>query len=90
MALSDDVNRGPAWSPGLRDAARETTGYWWLWLGAGVAWIVASLIILQFDTASITTVAAICRFTPLPSLSTGRASTTKAPDALRSCGQSRR
>jgi Short repeat of unknown function (DUF308) len=29
---------------------------WWLWLVAGVAWIVIALVILQFDQASITTV----------------------------------
>jgi uncharacterized membrane protein HdeD (DUF308 family) len=29
---------------------------WWLWLVAGVAWIVIALVILQFDDASITTV----------------------------------
>ena len=41
---------------GLRAAARDVTGYWWLWLVAGIAWIVISLVILQFDQASITTV----------------------------------
>jgi uncharacterized membrane protein HdeD (DUF308 family) len=41
---------------GLRGATREVTGYWWLWLVSGIAWIVISLVILQFDRASITTV----------------------------------
>jgi uncharacterized membrane protein HdeD (DUF308 family) len=40
----------------LRDAAREITGYWWLGLVAGIAWLVISLVILQFNSASITTV----------------------------------
>ena len=40
----------------LRQATREITGYWWLGLVAGIAWIVISLVILQFDDASITTV----------------------------------
>ncbi len=40
----------------LRQATRELTGYWWLGLVAGIAWIVISLVILQFDDASITTV----------------------------------
>jgi uncharacterized membrane protein HdeD (DUF308 family) len=40
----------------LRAAASEVTGYWWLWLLAGIAWIVISLVILQFDSASVTTV----------------------------------
>lgn len=47
---------GPAPFPGLRDATREITGYWWLQLIAGIAWVVLSLVILQFDSASITTV----------------------------------
>jgi uncharacterized membrane protein HdeD (DUF308 family) len=29
---------------------------WWLWLVAGIAWVVIALVILQFDKASITTV----------------------------------
>jgi uncharacterized membrane protein HdeD (DUF308 family) len=32
---------------------------WWLWLVTGVAWIVASLVILQFNHASITTIGVI-------------------------------
>jgi uncharacterized membrane protein HdeD (DUF308 family) len=42
--------------PSLRATAREATGYWWVGLVAGVAWLVAALVILQFDSASITTV----------------------------------
>jgi uncharacterized membrane protein HdeD (DUF308 family) len=42
--------------PSLRRAARDATGYWWAWLLAGIAWVVAALVILQFDHASITTV----------------------------------
>jgi uncharacterized membrane protein HdeD (DUF308 family) len=40
----------------LRETARETTGLWWLWLLAGIAWGVIALVILQYDAASITTV----------------------------------
>src|SRR3954447_17496482 len=40
----------------LRQAAREVTGYWWVGLVAGISWLVISLVILQFDTASIRTV----------------------------------
>jgi hypothetical protein len=46
-------------SPGLPEAgdvARRIGRLWWLWLVAGVAWIVIALVILQFDQASITTV----------------------------------
>ena len=32
---------------------------WWLWLLAGITWIVVSLIILQFDAASVTTVSVV-------------------------------
>jgi len=42
-----------------RDAAVQVTGLWWLWLLLGVCWIVASLVILQFNTASITTIGVI-------------------------------
>jgi hypothetical protein len=40
----------------LREAGAGIGKLWWLWLVAGVAWIVIALIILQFDQASITTV----------------------------------
>jgi uncharacterized membrane protein HdeD (DUF308 family) len=42
--------------PGLRDTTREITGYWWMPLVGGIAWLVISLVILQFDDASITTI----------------------------------
>ena len=42
-----------------RESAREITASWWLWLAAGIAWLVASLVILQFDSASVTTVGII-------------------------------
>jgi uncharacterized membrane protein HdeD (DUF308 family) len=40
----------------IRDNVREITGYWWVGLVAGIAWLVISLVILQFDAASVTTV----------------------------------
>ena len=46
----------PPFLSGLRETAREYTGYWWVFLVSGIAWIVISLVILQFDDASITTV----------------------------------
>ena len=42
--------------PSVRDAARPLTGYWWVFLVAGIAWTGAALVILQFDQASMTTV----------------------------------
>jgi Short repeat of unknown function (DUF308) len=43
---------------------RDVGRFWWLWLVTGIAWIVASLVILQFDRASVTTVGIIvgCMF----------------------------
>jgi uncharacterized membrane protein HdeD (DUF308 family) len=35
---------------------RTMANLWWLWLVAGVFWIVIALVVLQFDRASITTV----------------------------------
>ena len=46
----------------LRQATRQIAGYWWLALVAGIAWIVISLVILQFDSASITTVGILVGF----------------------------
>lgn len=40
----------------LRDSARKVTGYWWSLLMAGIAWVVAALVILQFNHASVATV----------------------------------
>jgi uncharacterized membrane protein HdeD (DUF308 family) len=40
----------------MPDPIREVTGLWWLYLVAGIAWIIIALVILQFDKASITTV----------------------------------
>jgi len=42
-----------------REAARQAAGFWWLWLVTGIAWIIAALVILQFDQASVTTVGVI-------------------------------
>jgi uncharacterized membrane protein HdeD (DUF308 family) len=39
-----------------REVAQAMVEYWWLWLVTGIAWIVAALVILQFDDASITTI----------------------------------
>ena len=39
-----------------RDAARTAAGFWWIGLVVGIMWLVAALVILQFDQASITTV----------------------------------
>ena len=43
---------------------RDVAGLWWLWLVTGIAWLVAALVVLQFDAASITTIGIIvgCMF----------------------------
>jgi uncharacterized membrane protein HdeD (DUF308 family) len=45
--------------PETTDAGRDLAGFWWLWLLVGVAWIAASLVVLQFNEASITTIGLI-------------------------------
>jgi uncharacterized membrane protein HdeD (DUF308 family) len=40
----------------VREVAGAIGNLWWLWLVAGIAWIVIALVILQFDSASVTTV----------------------------------
>jgi hypothetical protein len=40
----------------LRESTRRVTGYWWVLLIAGIAWVAFALVILQFDQASVTTV----------------------------------
>jgi hypothetical protein len=52
-ATSDLGARG---IPSLREDARSITGYWWVLLTAGIAWLAVALVILQFDDASVTTV----------------------------------
>ena len=47
---------GMAEQTSLGDKVREITGYWWVNLVAGITWLVLSLVILQFDSASVTTV----------------------------------
>ena len=52
----------PGIAPAFREATREATGYWWLSLVSGIAWLVISLVILQFDAASVTTVGVLIGF----------------------------
>jgi uncharacterized membrane protein HdeD (DUF308 family) len=45
-------------------AARQIGRMWWMWLVTGVLWLFAALVILQFDSAAVTTVGIIvgCMF----------------------------
>ena len=47
---------GPPLAGPAKEAVSQFTGYWWLWLAAGIAWIAISAVLLQFDQASVTTV----------------------------------
>jgi uncharacterized membrane protein HdeD (DUF308 family) len=40
-------------------AIEAVSGFWWIWLIVGILWVIASLVILQFDHASITTIGII-------------------------------
>ena len=42
-----------------REAIQALSKLWWLWLAFGIVWIAVSVVILQFDQASITTVGII-------------------------------
>jgi uncharacterized membrane protein HdeD (DUF308 family) len=42
-----------------RTTVRDISAYWWLWLVTGTIWVVVSLVVLQFDKASVTTVGII-------------------------------
>jgi uncharacterized membrane protein HdeD (DUF308 family) len=46
-------------TPEERGPLGEATSLWWLWLVTGILWLLASLVILQFDQASVTTVGVI-------------------------------
>lgn len=41
------------------EAATEVAKWWWMWLVAGIAWIVVAMVILQLDAASVRTVGVI-------------------------------
>src|SRR4051794_17415493 len=66
---AEEATMGSATSPALGASESQVLTldawrFWWLWLVAGIGWVVASLVILQFDRASITTVGVIigCMF----------------------------
>jgi len=41
------------------EVANEVGKLWWLWLVVGALWIIVGMVVLQFETASITTVGVI-------------------------------
>ncbi len=64
--MTEHAARGDLGTPpkesGLRELAREITGYWWLSLVAGICWIIVAITILQFDETSVRTVGVIVGF----------------------------
>jgi uncharacterized membrane protein HdeD (DUF308 family) len=46
------------------ELAFDPRPFWWMWLVTGIAWVIAALVVLQFDAASVTTVSVIigCMF----------------------------
>ena len=52
----------PRFLSDIRQAARKYTGYWWVFLVSGIAWLVIALVLLQFDEASVTTVGVLVGF----------------------------
>jgi uncharacterized membrane protein HdeD (DUF308 family) len=53
------VSSSDVGAAGGAGAIRQVAGFWWLWLVTGIIWVVAALVILQFDQASVTTVGVI-------------------------------
>jgi uncharacterized membrane protein HdeD (DUF308 family) len=58
-AAAPDLGHSDMPVEGAREVAREAARFWWIWLVAGALWCVASIVILQFDSASITTIGVI-------------------------------
>jgi uncharacterized membrane protein HdeD (DUF308 family) len=63
-AVSPGVGGPTPASAGTGVLERDVGDFWWLWIVTGIAWTIAALVILQFDSASITTIAIIvgCMF----------------------------
>jgi len=48
--------------PDASDVLKGISRLWWLWIVFGLAWVTVGLVILQFDSASVTTVGVIVGF----------------------------
>lgn len=60
VRVTSENARGSAYTiREVPDAGRELARYWWVWLVIGIAWVIASLVVLQFDGASVATVGVI-------------------------------
>lgn len=43
----------------IKGAAGELAKWWWVWLVAGILWIVVAMVVLQLDASSVRTVGVI-------------------------------
>lgn len=43
----------------VKEVVTDVAKWWWLWLVAGIAWIVVAMVILQLDASSVRTVGVI-------------------------------
>jgi uncharacterized membrane protein HdeD (DUF308 family) len=64
----------------LRATAREISGYWWVGLVAGISWLIISLVVLQFDSASVATIGILVGFMFLLAGAQNIALATVAPE----------
>ena len=57
------ITEGPADSAYIArdrpEPGHELARFWWAWLVAGIAWVIAALVVLQFDAASVATIGVI-------------------------------
>jgi uncharacterized membrane protein HdeD (DUF308 family) len=58
-AKGERVESSAGQGPEAREALHGLSKMWWLWLVFGIGWVIISVVILQFDAASITTVGVI-------------------------------
>jgi uncharacterized membrane protein HdeD (DUF308 family) len=65
---------------GLRATAREISGYWWVGLVSGISWLIISLVVLQFDGASVATIGILVGFMFLLAGAQNIALATVAPE----------
>ena len=61
---------------------------WWLWLVTGIAWVVAALVILQFDSASVKTIGIIVGCMFLGRSGPSNSSSPWSPPGCAGCGRS--
>jgi uncharacterized membrane protein HdeD (DUF308 family) len=57
MSINPDAAEGRTGiRPGTRAALARLAGPWWIFLLTGIAWLIISVMVLRFNTTSVTTV----------------------------------